>query len=85
MVAGEGGHAFAQQVDLFAKLDDYWLHNAMVGYRVNRNVDLQLNVNNVFDKDYVERVRSQLGVSTRSSAIEYGDARSAILTATYSF
>ncbi|MEJ8320404.1 TonB-dependent receptor [Pseudomonas oryzihabitans] len=68
-----------------AKLDDYWLHNAMVGYRVNRNVDLQLNVNNVFDKDYVERVRSQLGVSTRSSAIEYGDARSAILTATYSF
>lgn len=68
-----------------AKLDAYWLHNAMVGYRVNRNVDLQLNVNNVFDKDYVERVRSQLGVNTRSSAIEYGDARAAILTAIYSF
>ncbi|MFC5698844.1 TonB-dependent receptor [Pseudomonas sp. GCM10022186] len=68
-----------------AKLDAYWLHNAMVGYRVNEDLDLQLNVNNLFDKDYVERVRLQNGTDARSSAIEYGDARSAILTATYSF
>ncbi|CAD5107971.1 TonB-dependent receptor [Zestomonas carbonaria] len=68
-----------------AKLDDYWLHNAMVAYRVNENLDLQLNVNNLFDKDYVERVRQQVGTDARSSAIEYGDARSAILSATYSF
>ncbi|WP_342246047.1 TonB-dependent receptor [Pseudomonas sp. OTU5201] len=68
-----------------AKLDAYWLHNAMVGYRVNENLDLQLNVNNLFDKDYVERVRQQNGTDARSSAIEYGDARSAILTASYSF
>ncbi|MFI8734893.1 TonB-dependent receptor [Ectopseudomonas toyotomiensis] len=68
-----------------AKLDSYWLHNAMLGYKVNRNVDLQLNVNNLFDKDYVERVRQSIGTTARSSAIEYGDARSAILSATYSF
>ncbi|NWL79274.1 TonB-dependent siderophore receptor [Pseudomonas taiwanensis] len=68
-----------------AKLDAYWLHNAMVGYKVSKNLDLQLNVNNLFDKDYVERVRQQNGTSARSSAIEYGDARSAILSATYSF
>lgn len=68
-----------------AKLDDYWLHNAMVGYRVSRNLDLQLNVNNLFDEDYVERVRQNPGSDSRSSAIEYGDARSAILSATYSF
>lgn len=68
-----------------AKLDAYWLHNAMVGYRVNENLDLQLNVNNLFDKDYVERVRQQNGTAARSSAIEYGDARSAILSATYAF
>ncbi|MDT3718663.1 TonB-dependent siderophore receptor [Pseudomonas oryzihabitans] len=73
------------------KLDQYWLHNAMLGYRVNRNLDLQLNVNNLFDKEYVERVRSSLGTSATgttaasSSFIEYGDARAAILTATYSF
>lgn len=68
-----------------AKLDDYWLHNAMVGYKVNDNLDLQLNVNNLFDEDYVERVRQQAGAAARSSAIEYGDGRSALLSATYSF
>ncbi|OWJ94136.1 TonB-dependent siderophore receptor [Pseudomonas sp. A46] len=68
-----------------AKLDDYWLHNAMVGYKVSDNLDLQLNVNNLFDEDYVERVRQNIGTTARSSAIEYGDARSAILSATYSF
>jgi len=68
-----------------AKLDDYWVHNAMVAYQVNEHLDLQLNVNNLFDKDYVERVRQQNGTNARSSAIEYGDARSAILSATYAF
>lgn len=68
-----------------AKLDAYWLHNAMLGYKVNDNLDLQLNVNNLFDKDYVERVRQNVGLNTRSSAIEYGDARSAILSTTYRF
>ena len=57
----------------------------MIGYKVNRNLDLQLNVNNLFDKDYVERVRQNIGTTARSSAIQYGDARSAILSATYSF
>ncbi len=68
-----------------AKLDAYWLHNAMVGYQVNKNLDLQLNVNNLFDEDYVERVRQTPGTAARASAIEYGDARSAILSANYSF
>lgn len=68
-----------------AKLDAFWVHNAMVGYQVNDDLELQLNVNNLFNKDYVERVRQQNGNAARSSAIEYGDARSAIVSATYSF
>ena len=68
-----------------AKLDAYWLHNAMVGYQVNDDLELQLNVNNLFNKEYVERVRQRNGDSARSSAVEYGDARSAIVSATYSF
>ncbi len=68
-----------------AKLDAYWLHNAMVGYQVSRNLDLQLNLNNLFDEDYVERVRQTLGTAARASAFEYGDGRSAILSANYSF
>lgn len=68
-----------------AKLDDYWLHNAMVGYQVNKNLDLQLNLNNLFDEDYVAQVRQTPGTAARSAAIEYGDGRSAILSANYSF
>ncbi|HKS13982.1 MAG TPA: TonB-dependent siderophore receptor, partial [Pseudomonas sp.] len=68
-----------------ARLDAYWVHNAMVAYKVNHELDLQLNVNNLFDKAYVERVRQQNGTTARSSAIEYGDARSAIVSATYRF
>jgi len=68
-----------------AKLDAYWVHNAMLGYQVNKELDLQLNMNNLFDKDYVQSVRQNVGLNTRSSAIEYGDARSAVLSATYRF
>ncbi|MGE6792667.1 TonB-dependent receptor [Pseudomonas guineae] len=68
-----------------AKLDAYWVHNAMLGYKVNQELDLQLNMNNLFDKDYVQSVRQNVGANTRSSAIEYGDARSAVLSATYRF
>ncbi|MDT4835106.1 putative TonB-dependent receptor BfrD [compost metagenome] len=67
------------------KLDEYWLHNAMLGYKASETLDLQLNLNNLFDKDYVERVRTTLGDAARSSAVEYGDARSAVLSATLSF
>lgn len=68
-----------------AKLPDYWVHNAMLGYKINKNVDLQLNVNNVFNKTYVSRVRQVAGTNARSSAIEYGDARTALLTMNVSF
>lgn len=68
-----------------AKLDAYWLHNAMLRLQVNRQLDLQLNINNLFDKAYVERVRQQNGNAARSSAIEYGASRAAILSANYLF
>jgi catecholate siderophore receptor len=55
------------------------------GYKVSKELDLQLNMNNLFDKDYVQSVRQQTGATSRSSAIEYGDARSAVLSATYAF
>jgi len=57
---------------------DYWVHRAMVGYRVNQNLGLQLNVNNLLDKEYYVRIRNN-GWATP------GDARSVVLTATYRF
>ena len=78
-----GSRYVASDVD--AKIDSYWLHNAMASYRVNEALSLQLNVNNLFDEEYVERVRGRPGTDTRSSAVELGDGRSAVLSANYRF
>ncbi|MGU1882907.1 TonB-dependent receptor [Pseudomonas aeruginosa] len=67
------------------KLDAYWVHNMMLGYQATRDLKLQLNLDNLFDKVYVERVRQVYGNQSRSSAIEYGDGRTAILSAIYAF
>jgi catecholate siderophore receptor len=56
----------------------YWVHKAMVGYQVLPSLDLQLNVNNLFDNEYYTRVRNN-GWAT------VGDARSVIFTASYTF
>jgi len=34
----------------------YWLFDAMVGYEVNENFDLQLNFYNILDEEYIDRV-----------------------------
>lgn len=68
-----------------AKLAEYWVHNALLAYQVNDQFDVQLNLNNIFDKDYVERVRQRPGDDSRSSAVEYGDGRDVILSTTYKF
>lgn len=56
----------------------YTVHRAMVAYKVNRNLGLRLNVNNLFDKDYLTRIRNN-GWATP------GDARAAVLSADYTF
>lgn len=62
----------------FRTTDGYWTHRAMVSYEVMDNLDLQLNVNNIFDKEYYVRIRNN-GWATP------GDRRSATLTVNYSF
>jgi catecholate siderophore receptor len=59
-------------------LKGYTTHRAMVAYQVNERFGLQLNVNNLFDKEYFIRIRNN-GWATP------GDARSAMLTATFKF
>ncbi|MDP5292163.1 TonB-dependent siderophore receptor [Oceanimonas sp. CHS3-5] len=78
-----GSRYVASDVD--AKIDSYWVHNAMASYQVTDAFSLQLNVNNLFDEDYVERVRGRPGLDDRSSAVELGDGRSAVLSANYRF
>lgn len=58
----------------------YWLHRAMVAYKLNRHAALQLNVNNLFDEEYYTRVRTNAnGWATP------GEGRSLVLSANFSF
>jgi catecholate siderophore receptor len=60
-------------------VDDYWLADAMVSYDVSKNVSLQLNLNNLFDEEYVASVNSG------GSRYTPGVARNAMLTANLAF
>lgn len=59
--------------------EGYWVADAKVGYRINRNLDLQLNVYNLFDTDYV--------ASINKSGYRYhpGEPRTFLLTANVHF
>ncbi|MBT9471472.1 MAG: TonB-dependent siderophore receptor [Phenylobacterium sp.] len=51
----------------------YWRFDAYVAYRIAENLDLQLNVKNVGDKEYIARTNGQ-------HHADYGPGRQAILT-----
>jgi catecholate siderophore receptor len=56
---------------------DFTVVNAMASYAMNENVTFQLNVDNLFDEDYIDRVGGGHFVP--------GQGRSAILSATLNF
>jgi len=62
-----------------AYVDSYWVVDAMASYRINKNVDVQLNVYNLFDKDYVAAINK--------SGFRYtpGTPRSFKVTANFAF
>lgn len=59
-------------------VDDYWIHSAMVSYQATEDCLIQLNVKNVFDEQYLIRVRNN-GWATP------GDGVQATLGVNYSF
>ena len=62
-------------------VDSYWLQRAMLAYKFNRHLVLQLNVNNLFNEKFLTRVRTSGDIAWGTP----GDARAAMLTATYKF
>lgn len=58
---------------------DYWVVDAMIGYEINRNVSLQFNAYNLFDKQYIERFNNG------GSRYQPGVPRSYTLTANVKF
>jgi catecholate siderophore receptor len=59
------------------KAPDYILFDAMIGYRINKNFDLRLNVYNLANTTYIDRVGG--------GHVVPGAARSAVLTANFKF
>ncbi|WP_431768299.1 TonB-dependent siderophore receptor [Pseudomonas koreensis] len=53
----------------------------MAGYRVNQNLDLQLNANNIFDRKYYSTIANSVSYGGDS----YGNPRNMMLTAKYTF
>lgn len=66
------------RVDDAPDVKGYTTHRAMLAWQVNAQLGLQLNANNLFDKQYFIRVRNN-GWATP------GEARSLVLSATYQF
>lgn len=60
------------------KIPDYTLHNALVGYRFNKHLNVRLNLNNLSDEKYWTRVRG-------TGWGDPGAGRSAVLSADYQF
>jgi catecholate siderophore receptor len=62
-----------------AFVEGYWVANAMAAYTINKNVDLQLNINNITDETYVAAINKSGYRYTPSTP------RSASLTANFRF
>ena len=62
-----------------ATVDGFWVVDAMASYRINKNFDIQFNVYNVFDKEYVSAINK--------SGYRYtpGAPRTARITANFVF
>ena len=65
-----------------ATIPGFVLHNLMAAYSMNHQFSLQLNVTNLFDKEYFTQLRT---VSTTSGWVYPGTGRTAILSALFSF
>ncbi|MDR1662679.1 MAG: TonB-dependent receptor [Azoarcus sp.] len=71
---------YFKRVGFHSRQEAYAVFNLMAGYRFDKHLDVQLNVNNVFDKTYYRSIRS-----SASGASVYGEPRGFMLTARYGF
>jgi catecholate siderophore receptor len=80
-VTYQGEYTFARSgaaPDLYYT-PDYLVHRAMATYDINDSIGLQLNVDNVTDEEYYERIRN----NATSGWATPGAARSAVLSVTW--
>jgi catecholate siderophore receptor len=68
-----------ESTQLMPNIPSYWVADTMVRYQATKNVSLQLNVYNLFDKEYISTLNNS---GARYTA---GAPRSATFTASYQF
>lgn len=61
------------------EIPSYVVADAMVGYKINKQLNLRLNVYNIFDKEYIETMNNS------GARVRLGVPRSALLTAEFMF
>lgn len=61
------------------EIPSYWVADAMAAYRLNKNVNLRLNVYNLFDEEYIESLNNS------GARMRLGAPRSAMFTTELSF
>jgi outer membrane receptor for ferric coprogen and ferric-rhodotorulic acid len=71
---------YYKRAGFHSRQDAYAVANLMAGYQLGRNLDLQLNINNLFDESYYRSISS-----SSSGASVYGEPRGIMLTAKYFF
>ncbi|MDR0701745.1 MAG: TonB-dependent siderophore receptor [Azoarcus sp.] len=71
---------YYKRTGFHSQQDAYAVANLMAGYRFGKELDIQLNINNLFDKTYYRSISS----STNGASV-YGEPRSIMLTAKYNF
>jgi outer membrane receptor for ferric coprogen and ferric-rhodotorulic acid len=69
--------------DYNTKQNAFTIVDVMAGYKYDQHLDIQLNINNLFDKVYYERINAQ-PVTWGANTI-YGEPRNFVLTARYKF
>lgn len=68
-----------ESTQLMPNIPSYWVADTMLRYQASRNVSLQLNVYNLFDKEYISTLNNS------GARYTVGAPRSATLTASYQF
>lgn len=61
------------------EIPSYWAADAMVAYKISKQVNLRLNMYNLFDEEYFDTLNNGGG------RVKYGLPRSAMLTAEFTF
>ncbi|VTU25905.1 TonB-dependent receptor Fiu [Variovorax sp. PBS-H4] len=72
-------NAAASPTSFFPEIPSYAVFDAMIGYEINKNVSVQLNLYNLTDKFYLARVNNA------GNRLVLGTPRSALLSANFRF